>query len=318
MNSLVTISTGALPALVNDIELAATFAQNEKAESTRAAYSSDWKIFQAYCRARGVPSLPAAPEVVAGFLSAEATTGRKTSTIGRRCASIRHAHKLAGFEPPTGSEIVKATLAGIRRTIGASPRQMAPATAEVARDMASAAFPGVKGIRDRAILLLGFSLAARRSELVQLNVEDIQFCDEGLRVTIRKSKTDQTGQGAVIAVCRGGTHCAVRALQEWLSVSGITSGPVFRPVRRGGKVRDTRLTAQSICLLVEAYAGKIDLPAADFGAHSLRAGAITTAARRGASVFKIKEVSRHKSIDTLAGYVRDANLFDQHCLAGVL
>lgn len=306
----------ALPAA--DLERAVEFAQQDKAESTRRAYKSDFAAFVAWCASRGVASLPATPETVAGFLAAEADAGRKPSTVGRRCAAIAHAHKLAGHEPPTNCEGVKATLRGIRRTAGAAPAKKAPAVAEVTRDMARAAPDRTKGLRDRALLLLGFGGAFRRSELVALDVADLEETDEGLRVTIRRSKTDQEGHGATIAIVRGGASCPVRAVRAWLDAAGITEGPVFRPVRKGGKVCDQRLTAKSVCDIVKSYADTVGLDASTFGAHSLRSGFLTSAARRGASIFKMRDVSRHKSMDVLQAYVRDADMFRDHAGSGLL
>lgn len=310
----------ALPALLaEDIERAVEFAKQDKAESTRKAYRADFAAFTAWCAGRGVSALPARPETVAGYLASEAEAGRKPSTIGRRCAAIGHGHKLAGMEPPTNSELVKATLGGIRRAVGAAPNRKTPAVAEVCRDMAKAAPAGkLKGLRDRALLLLGFGGAFRRSELVALDVADLDETDEGLRVTIRRSKTDQEGHGVTIAIVRGGACCPVRAVRAWLDVAGINEGPVFRPVRKGGRVRDRRLTANSVCDIVKAYADKIGLDAVAFGAHSLRSGFLTSAARRGASIFKMRDVSRHKSMDVLQAYVRDADMFRDHAGAGLL
>ncbi len=309
-----------LPTLpIDDLDLAAAYAKQDKAASTRAAYRSDFAAFQAYCDARCVPSLPASPETVASFLAHQADSGLSASTISRRCAAIRYAHKLAGHEPPTNCEAVKATLRGIRRAIGAAPKPKAPAVAETLRDMAKAAPSGrLKGLRDRALLTMGFGGAFRRSELVALNVDDIEETDEGLRVTIRRSKTDQEGLGVTIAIVRGGACCPVKALRAWLDAAGISDGPIFRPIRKGGHVRDRRLTAKSVCDLVKAYAHSIGLDASTFGAHSLRSGFLTSAARRGASIFKMRDVSRHKSMDVLQAYVRDADLFRDHAGAGLL
>src|SRR5215467_11184342 len=221
-----------LPALpAADIDRAASYAKQDKAPATRAAYRSDFASFQAFCLSRGVASLPATPETVAAYLASEAETGLKPSTISRRCAALRYAHKLADYEPPTNSEEVKATLRGIRRSIGAAPARKAPAVAEIMREMAHAAPIGIKGLRDRALLLLGFGGAFRRSELVALDVADLQFTDDGLRVTIRRSKTDQEGIGTTIAIIKGGACCPCKALMEWLLVAKIDDGPIFRPVR---------------------------------------------------------------------------------------
>jgi site-specific recombinase XerD len=308
-----------LPALpAADLDRAANFARQDKAPATRAAYKSDFAAFQKWCSRRGVSLLPAMPETIAGFLAAEAEAGLKPATIGRRCAAIRYAHKLAGYEPPTNAECVRATLRGIRRTKGVTPARKAPATAEIARDMARAAPDRLKGLRDRALLLLGFGGAFRRSELVALDVADLEETEDGLRVTIRRSKTDQEAQGVTIAIIRGGACCPIKALRAWLDAAGISEGPVFRPVRKGGKVRDQRLSAKSVCDLVKTYAGQVGLDVAAFGAHSLRSGFLTSAARRGASVFKMRDVSRHKSMDVLQSYVRDADLFRDHAGAGLL
>jgi site-specific recombinase XerD len=313
------LKPAALPTLpAEDIARAVEFAKQDKAESTRKAYRADFDAFAVWCAGRGV-ALPATPKTVAAYLAAEAEAGKKPSTISRRCAAIGYAHKLAGLESPTNAEGVKATLRGIRRAVGAAPARKAPAVAEVARDMVKAAPAGkLKGLRYKALLLLGFGGAFRRSELVALDVSDLEETDEGLRVTIRRSKTDQEGHGVTIAVVRGGALCPVRAVRAWLDAAGITEGPVFRPVRKGGAVRDRRLTAKSVCDLVKASAASIGLDASTFGAHSLRAGFLTSAARRGASVFKMRDVSRHKSVDVLQAYVRDADMFRDHAGAGLL
>jgi site-specific recombinase XerD len=309
-----------LPALPEaDLDRAADFARQDKSPATRAAYQSDFSIFRAWCASRGVNALPATPETVAGFLAAQAEAGLAASTISRRGAAIRYAHKLAGHEPPTNSEVVKATLRGIRRAVGTAPKgRKAPMIAEIMQRVSRAAALDLKGLRDRALLLLGFGGAFRRSELVALNVEEVEFTDDGLRVTIRKSKTDQEGVGVTIAIVRGGACCPAKALREWLDTAKIESGPIFRPVRKGNRVGDSRLTGKTVCVLVKAYAALIGLDATTIGAHSLRSGFLTSAARRGASVFKMRDVSRHKSMDVLQSYVRDADLFRDHAGAGLL
>jgi site-specific recombinase XerD len=309
-------STPALPAA--DLEAAAAFSRQEKAPATRAAYRSDFAAFRVWCLAKSVDALPASPESVAAYLAHEAEAGSAASTITRRCAAIRYAHRLADLEPPTNSENVRATLRGIRRSIGAAPARKAPVLADTARAMALSTPDSLKGTRDRALLLLGFAGAFRRSELVGLNVADLEETEEGLRVTIRRSKTDQEGHGQVIAVVRGGSTCPVKAVKAWLAASGISEGPLFRPVAKGGRLGAGRLTDQSVCDLVKTYAERLGFDPAVFGAHSLRCGFLTSAARRGASVFKMRDVSRHKSMDVLQAYVRDAELFRDHAGAGLL
>jgi integrase len=174
------------------------------------------------------------------------------------------------------------------------------------------------GLRDRAILLLGFAGALRRSELVALNVADIEPSDGGLRVNIRRSKTDQEGEGTVIAIVVGITDCPAKALIAWLSAAAIIEGPVFRPINKAGKVSRRRLSDRSVANVVKFYAGRIGLDARVFSGHSLRSGFLTSAAANGASIFKMMDVSRHKSIDNLRAYVRDAELFKNRAGAGLL
>ncbi len=300
------------------LESAADLARAEKAAATQRAYGSDFAIFSAWCAEQGLCPLPAEPATVAAFIAAEAGRGIKSSTIGRRVAGIRYSHKLAGYPTPTDDERVKAVVRGARRTLGIAPDKKAAATSDKVLAMVAAHRTDLTGKRDRALLLLGFALAARRSELVALDVSDIEECPEGLRVRIRKSKTDQEGAGATIAVCRGSIACPVAAVRDWLAAANITEGPVFRPIAKGGKLKSTRLTAQSVALIVKAYAERLGFDPAAFAGHSLRAGFLTSAAAKGASIFKMMDVSRHRSVDTLRGYVRDANAFRDHAGAGLL
>ena len=172
--------------------------------------------------------------------------------------------------------------------------------------------------RDRALLLLGFAGALRRSELVALQVEDLAVLPQGLKVTIRRSKTDQEGAGQVIAIMRGEVHCPVAAVQDWLQAAAITTGPVLRRVRKGGCVGDEGLSDRSVANLVKDYAERAGFKAEDFSGHSLRAGFLTSAAEAGAGVLKLVEVSRHRSLDTVRGYVRSAELFNDHAGQGLL
>jgi integrase len=166
---------------------------------------------------------------------------------------------------------------------------------------------------------LGFAGAFRRSELIGLDVADLAETEEGLRIIIRRSKTDQEGHGHVIAIIRGtGETCPVRAVKAWLEAATIAEGPVFRPVAKAGRLGVGRLSGKSVCTLVQAYAARLGLDRESFGAHSLRSGFLTSAARRGASVFKMRDVSRHRSMDVLQAYVRDADLFRDHAGAGLL
>jgi integrase len=300
-----------------EIDTTMRFAQAEKAEATRAAYAADWRDFAIWCHARAATPLPAHPGIVAAYLSALADSGRKSSTIGRKAAAIGYRHKLAGHEPPTNTEGVKATLRGIRRTVGTATTGKAPATADVIGKMLDLCSASMIGKRDRALLAFGFAGAFRRSELCALDVADLTETPDGLRVLIRRSKGDQEGQGQEIAIPRGYRLRPVEALQTWLCAASISAGPVFRSVSKSGKVGD-RLDHDSAARVVKRYAARAGLDPAAYAGHSLRSGFLTSAAEAGASVWKLAEVSRHKSLDTLRGYVRRVDLFKEHAGAAFL
>jgi site-specific recombinase XerD len=316
----VTLIDSALPGALTVAEIDATmaYAAAEKAQATRAAYASDWRDFAAWCAARGASPLPAHVGIVAAYLSDLADRGRKSSTIGRRAAAIGDRHKLAGHEPPTSQEGVRAVLRGIRRTIGAARAGKAPATADVLSTMLRLCPPTLSGSRDRALLALGFAGAFRRSELVALEVADLTEAPDGLRVRIRRSKTDQEGEGAEIAIPRGYRLRPVEAVQAWLAAAEISDGPLFRPVLKGGRVQPEPLSAFSAAQIVKRYAGRAGLAPAAYAGHSLRSGSLTSAAESGASILKMIEVSRYKSVDVLRGYVRRADPFREHAGAAFL
>jgi site-specific recombinase XerD len=319
MQQIAVISAASAPALLQeDLDAAAGYQAAEKAPATRRAYRNDLRIFASYCANRGVDALPALPQVVGAFLSAEAAGGAKASTLGRRLAAIRYAHLAAGFESPTASEELKMIMRGIRRTIGTAPVKKAPALAGQMKDMLALCPATMKGKRDRALLALGFAGAFRRSELVALQVADLVEVADGLLVKIRWSKTDQEGQGQEIAIPRGARLRPVEAVQDWLVAAGITAGPIFRRVGRGGRVSVEALAADSVPDVVKAYALATGLEPGEYAAHSLRAGFLTSGAESGASIFKLMEVSRHKSVDTLRGYVRRTDLFRDHAGAAFL
>jgi site-specific recombinase XerD len=328
MSEPVPTSTGELAALL-PVELASivqAYQRASKSDATLRAYRSDAVLFQGWCARYRFSSLPASPEAVAGFLTHEADAGRSASTIGRRCAAIRYAHKLAGLPDPTESEDVRATVKGIRRTIGTAPNQKAAATAEVLAAMLMRTPDTLAGKRDRALLGLGFAGAFRRSELVALNVSDLREDKDGLRVLVRRSKTDQEGKGFEKAIPHGRYIRPVALLREWLDAAGITEGPLFRQVGRSGRVRavrqvgdeQPRLTTQAVADIIKRYAKAAGLDASTFGAHSLRAGYITTAAERGADLARIMDQSGHRDPRTVVGYIRRANAFKDHSGSGFL
>ena len=305
-------------ALEHELKSAERYAQSALAPATRRAYESDWLVFASWCAQRSATAIPAPAATVAAFLADEADRGFRPVTIARRAAAIAAAHRAQDHPNPCDSGAVAAVMSGIRRQVGtdqlrrAAPLELEPLQLVLAPiDTATLA-----GLRDRALLLLGFAAALRRSELVALDVEDLEFdTARGLKLTIRKSKTDQQQAGAQVAVpyARETDRCAVRALSQWLQAAKIHRGPVFRRMRRGDTVGAERLTDQSVALIIKSRARAAHLPAEllpKLSGHSLRAGYATAAAAAGIEERKIANVTRHKNITVLRRYIRSATAFD--------
>lgn len=299
------------PFLEEEIHQAKAFAKDQHAKATRRAYDADIRLFTTWCQDRGLTPFPALPQTVSVFLSWGASQGAAVATIERRTAALRYGHQIAGYESPTNHEVVKATLKGIRRALGVAPIQKVAMTVDRLQDILKHVPDTLQGKRDKAILLLGFAGAFRRSELVALTVNDLIETDQGVRVLIRKSKTDQEGEGQEIALYQGKLR-VVDAINAWREAANIQDGFLFRPLKKGGKVLDQPLAAESVADIVKKYAGIAGFVPQEYAGHSLRAGFLTSAAENGASLFKMMEVSRHKSVDTLKGYIRRADLFKDH------
>jgi integrase len=240
-----------------------------------------------------------------------AEAGRKASTLQRRLSSISQAHQAAGYPSPTHDIQVRTVWAGIRRVRGTKQEQVAPVVTEDLRAMIDALPDNLSGLRDRALLLVGFVCAFRRSELVSLDLEDIRATSEGLVITLHRSKTDQEGEGEEKALPYGSNPvtCPVRAVQDWTNAAGITSGPVFRPVNRHGQVGATRLTCRSVASIIKRAAERAGFDSTLYSGHSLRAGFATSAARAGAEERDIAQVTGHKSERVLRRYIRQGQLF---------
>ncbi len=280
-------------------------------DATRRAYQGDLADFHSWGG-----SVPSNPVAVAEYV---ASRGRQHSsrTIARRVVGIGRAHTTLGFPDPSKSDLVRAVLRGLRRTEILAARKALPLLREDIFPMLEQ-MAGIKGARDRALILIGFAGAFRRSELVGLNCEDLRFVKEGLLVRVVRSKTDQAGEGHEIAIPFGRTHaCPVKAIQQWLDIGNIEAGAVFRGVTKAGLVSSTRLSDQSVSLIVKGYARLLGLPAKDFSGHSLRAGLVTSAAKAGVSFAKIQQQTGHRSIGMLMRYVRDAQVFENNA-AGLL
>jgi len=307
----------------------AAYVARASAESTIRAYRSDWKLFTDWCAARDYRPLPATPDVTSAYLAEIADIGTTFSgwrplskaSIERRLAAIVFVHRAAGLEPPTtqvGAVILSKMMRGIRNAKrAAQPGNKRPADADVLRDIVR----GITGdsmldLRDRALLTIGMMGAFRRSELVRIRAEDIIPHPRGLTVSIPFSKGDQTGAGQAVAILEGRRIEPVRHLNRWIEAAGIVEGPVFRRLTPHGRVTDKAISEQSVALVIKKRAAAVGYDPALFAGHSLRAGFLTEAGRTGATLFKMKEHSRHKSIEMLSTYVRDEEAFRNHAAEG--
>lgn len=288
------------------------YLQAALAANTKRAYLSDINNFMNW---GGV--IPATAESVAEYLASFATQ-LSIATLNRRAVAIGNAHTLRQVASPTDSALVKATLQGIRRVNGSAQRQVLPVMKHDIHAMVKG-MRGIKGMRDKALLLTGFAGAFRRSELVALQVTDIQFLEEGALIRVQRSKTDQQGHGRSIAIPYAkGRLCPVTAIQAWLKQAEITDGYLFRRVDRHGTVMEAGITGQTVATVVKARASAAGLDAAQYSGHSLRAGLATSAAKVGVASWKIRQQTGHRSDAMLSRYIRDANIFVGNAAGAVL
>lgn len=292
--------------------------ENSKSENTKRAYGSDWTQFVNWCTQNGFDSLPADPETVVYFLTYLGQS-RKASTIKRKMAAISQRHETAGFRSPTKTALVKGVWDGLQRSIGIKEEGKNALWLDELRQLLT----GISGNRlidhrDRALLVIGWAAALRRSELVALDVEQLAFTRDGLVLDLVRSKTDQKGEGQQVALPYGSNPktCPVRLLENWLSISGITSGPIFRRIDRHGNMLG-RLTAQSVRLIVRNHCEQVGLDPKRYGAHSLRSGFCSTAAKAGKTEHQIMQQTRHKRSDSLQRYIKKVHLFDDNAASGI-
>lgn len=290
-----------------------------QADATRAAYRADLADFAAWCGARGLASLPAEPTTVARYLVDRAAS-LKVATLTRRLSAIAQAHQARELDSPTSSLIVRKVFAGIRRAHGTDQRGKAPLLPDDLRAMLPHYGEGLGGLRDKALVLLGFAGALRRSELVGLDLADLQVRREGLVLLVRRSKTDQEGQGLQKGIPRGRDRalCPVRAVEDWVKAAGIAEGPLFRPVDRHGNVGAERLADFTVVRVVKRLAAAIGLDPAEYGGHSLRAGLATAAAAAGKDERDIMRQTGHKSVAMVRRYIRIGELFRGNAAEGLL
>ena len=306
--------------LADDLADAVRYLDAGVAPATRRAYAQQWAAFTAYCDAADVAAMPAHPATVAAYATARAGEGLAFASIRLALAAIGQAHKLQGVASPTTAPAVQAIVRGIARTHGTAQRQVAPLLPSELRRVVAELDGSAGDLRDRALLLLGFGGAFRRSELVALTVADLAPTAGGLDITIRRSKTDQTGAGRVVAVPYGSAAdvCAVRAVQAWIAAAGIADGAIFRSVDRHGNVAAAGLTGGAVARIVKARCAAAGLDADRYSGHSLRAGLATAAALAGRSDRAIMQQTGHKSRAMVDRYVRSADRWRDNAAAGLL
>ena len=306
----------------------AAYVRAARAANTLRGYRSDWAEWCAWSKTAGYPEMPATAEGISRYLSFLAGHGAKVGTMSRRLSGIRFAHRMRDLPDPTAAARVIAVWEGIRRTHGAPPDQSAPLMPPELWDVVDRCpatkiwktakrppVPNLAGLRDRALLLVGFVAALRRSELAALTVDQVAEHTNGLVLAIGRSKTNQTGEQAELAVlprARMTSRCPVTALQAWLTAAAITDGPVFRAVSTGNRAGTRPMNPASVNVLVQHAAARAGLDPAAYSAHSLRAGFVTYAHLRGASDRAIAHQTRHQSLATLGQYVRIAEAWDDN------
>lgn len=278
-----------------------------EAVNTRLAHRKDWARFEAWCKRHRCQSLPASPQALVAYLSAHAGE-LKPATLIRHLASISVAHRAAGFDSPTRSLLVGKTLAGIKRTHGTAQTKKAPLLVEELLALARALdTEELEDLRDRALILIMFAAALRRSEAADLEVRDIEFTKKGLILTKRRSKTDQAGAGMRVPVAYGSTNaCPVIALRRWFKAAKLEQGAIFRDVT--GSVVGKRLTDHTLARIVKRRVEILGLDPKKFSGHSLRAGFVTSASAAGMDDWMIAKITGHKSMSILAGYRREADI----------
>ena len=293
--------------------------KSSKANNTLRAYKSDFKDFGAFCSRHGLSSLPTEPKIVSLYLT-HLSKNSKISTLRRRLVSISMVHKLKGHYLDTKHPIIVENLMGIRRVKGSIQKGKKPILINHLKSIINSINEQnsneTKKLRDKTIILVGFGGGFRRTELISVNYEDLEFVPEGLKITIRKSKTDQFGEGMLkgLPYFDDENYCPVTNLRKWLEISKIKSGPIFRRFSKGSVLTENRLTDQSVVLLIKKYLSLAGIENENFAGHSLRSGFATVAADSGADERSIMAMTGHKTTQMVRRYIREANLFKNNAL----
>ena len=293
--------------------------RNSKTNNTLRAYKSDFKDFAAFCSNHGLNSLPTEPKIVSLYLT-HLSKSLKTSTLKRRLVSISMVHKLKGYYLDTKHPIIVENLMGIRRAKGSIQKGKKPLLINhlisIINVINEQKIEEIKKLRDKSIILIGFGGGFRRTELISIDHEDLEFPAEGLKIIIKRSKTDQIGEGMTkgIPYFNNEIYCPVKNLKKWLEISKIKSGPIFRRFSKGLSLTDKRLTDQSVVLLIKEYLNLAGIESKNFSGHSLRSGFATVAAEAGADERSIMAMTGHKTTQMVRRYIREANLFKNNAL----
>ena len=293
--------------------------RSSKADNTLKAYKSDFKDFSAFCAKHCLNSLPSEPKVVSLYLT-HLSKNLKISTLRRRLVSISMVHKLKGHYLDTKHPIIVENLMGIRRVKGSIQNGKKPLLINHLKSIINVIneqkIEEIKKARDKTIVLIGFGGGFRRTELISIDYEDLEFVPEGLKISIRRSKTDQFGEGMIkgLPYFTNTNYCPVTNIKKWLQISKIKSGPIFRRFSRGLSLTNKRLTDQSVVLLMKEYLNLAGIENKNFAGHSLRSGFATVAAESGADERSIMAMTGHKSTQMVRRYIKEANIFKNNAL----
>ena len=296
--------------------------KNSKAHNTIRAYKSDFKDFGGFCAKNGLKSLPTEPKIVSLYMTYLSTKDAKMSTLRRRLVSIGVIHRLKGHYLDTKHPIIIENLMGIKRKKGSYQKGKKPILInhlkliidEIDKDTYDET--GIRKLRDKTIILLGFAGGFRRIELISIDYEDLEFVSEGVKIFIRKSKTDQFGEGMIkgLPYFTNQQYCPVWHLKKWLEISEIKSGPIFRRFFKGLNLGKNRLTDQSVALFLKKYLSNAGIENQDYSGHSLRSGFATVSAEAGADERSIMAMTGHKTTQMVRRYIKEANLFKNNAL----
>jgi integrase len=305
--------------LVDDMKRAAEHATHARAPRTRREYARAWSSWTSYALDHGASALPASPLVVAAYLAHLDAEGLGPSSIDVALAAIAEQHRAKGYPLPSNDGVVRDVRAGLRARRGTCPKSKAALGPFELEEICSALPPDIGGTRDRALFLVGFGAALRRSELVALRVQDVAWHARGIVVHVARSKTDQHGAGYAVPIhAAPGPLCPVAALRAWLEAACIETGPIFRSVSKWGRVGSEAMRAAYVAVRLKRAALRVGLDTREIAGHSLRSGFATTAANVGANLPEIGRITRHASEGQLRKYIRAGTMFERDPLRGIL